>query len=689
MKKIIVLILIVIFNFTSVLGANEGIARAYKRKNYKKVCELSKNQDIRSLDFRLKLMLADSYFYTKEASLALSVYSVVLETKDISYFNTTRVLNYFELLQMKKKYSKIIEIYPFLSVKNQNNVKIISIYKSSLFLVKNKKVKNKSYKLQDNKALDNINVEYGIGFLGNSIICYSSDRRNIYNGLLKEKSGGLLSEYAEISENRYTLSCELFDFNLGKQDDEFNEDYSRINSNANNNFVSYINYSSEDNQAYFTDFSRAAHTQIFIQREKQNGNDEYVKCSFCNSAFDYAMPCVSNDGNTIYYISNDISGHGGWDLYKSEKVEDGKWGKPINLGNKVNSALDEMYPFIDNNDILYFSSNGHNGFGGFDIYKCDLKQDSLKIANLLKPVNSEANDFSFILSNSRNRAFCLRQINDVQDVQEMIRSFVYTPDTICKKKEVLRKDTLKINESINSLQVLVAVNHPRQTQKLEFNRVPVLPVSQKLSTSTNISFKFNKYDVQNISKDIIKKFFDGIEDISNYDVILSGYADFKGKEDYNLWLSHKRIESVADFLVEKCGIVDRQIFQVAYGEYDKYVENSKKRKVVIELVGKNELRNRVLVVYKLQDNLTVKDISKKFYCTDGDIRLINSISDVNQKIPKESLIMIPIKGIYRVDKNNTLYSISRSYKTSVSKISNINKIGKNSNISVKDILIIN
>jgi len=689
MKNVIVLLFVVIISLSSAIGANENIARAYKRKNYKKVCELSKEQDVRNLDFRLKLMLADSYYYIKEASLALTVYSLVLETKDISYFNSTRVENYFELLQIKKRYSKIIKTYPLLSVRNQKNSKVVSVYKSSLFILNKKNLNNDSFKLLDSRELMDVDLEFGMGFLGNSILCYSSAQKKIYNGLLKDKFSGLLHEYAEISENRYTLSCKLFDFNLEKQDPDYNEEYSQINSNANNNFISYVNYSSDDNNAYFTDFSRSSHTQIFIQTEKGNGKIEYRKCSFCKKSFDYAMPCLTNDGKTIYYISNDISGYGGWDIYKSEKNCNGEWGESINLGSNVNTVLDEMYPFLDSENKLYFSSNGHEGFGGFDIYSCDIEKQSLKVTNLLKPVNTEANDFSFIISHARNRAFCLRQINDIHDIQEMMRSFVYNPKTSKKQKPRLRVDSLSISNVGNVISGLVEVGNSSDKTNIKFDRVPELPVGQVLSSTTNVSFPFNKYNVDNDAIRIIEKFLEDVGDVSNYDVILSGYADPKGKENYNLWISHKRIESVADYLVRQCGVAEKQIYQVAYGEYDKYVVNSKKRKVVIEFVGKNKLRNRVLVVYKLDENATVLDLAERFYCNEDDICLINSINDKDKEFPRGALIMIPIKSVHRVSENETLYSISSRYNSRVRNVLEINKISSDYSVCVKDILIIN
>ena len=83
-------------------------------------------------------------------------------------------------------------------------------------------------------------------------------------------------------------------------------------------------------------------------------------------------PCITADGKRLYFSSNREGGFGGYDLYYVEK-QGGEWGEAINLGKYVNSLDDEMFPYILNDTTLYFSSNGHIGYGGADIY-CSIKK---------------------------------------------------------------------------------------------------------------------------------------------------------------------------------------------------------------------------------------------------------------------------------------------------------------------------
>lgn len=109
-------------------------------------------------------------------------------------------------------------------------------------------------------------------------------------------------------------------------------------------------------------------------------------------------PCLSPDDKTLYFVSNHYDGYGGKDIFYTRKDEQGKWGKPINLGSNINTLNDEIAPFIAfDNRTLYFSSNGHFGLGGFDIfysYGSDSTWQQPK--NLGKPYNSSADEKHFV-----------------------------------------------------------------------------------------------------------------------------------------------------------------------------------------------------------------------------------------------------------------------------------------------------
>ena len=101
---------------------------------------------------------------------------------------------------------------------------------------------------------------------------------------------------------------------------------------------------------------------------KLNINTKYIECS----------PSLSPDGNTLYFVSDRPGGFGGKDIWSSERLSNGNWSEPVNLGSKVNTAEDEESPFMmADGATLYFSSKGHNGMGGYDIFSTTQNDDGL------------------------------------------------------------------------------------------------------------------------------------------------------------------------------------------------------------------------------------------------------------------------------------------------------------------------
>ena len=120
-----------------------------------------------------------------------------------------------------------------------------------------------------------------------------------------------------------------------------------------------------------------------------------------NTVYGEKNACLSSKGNTIYFSSNRPGGFGGYDLYVVRRLTNGEWGKAYNLGSDVNSPLDEITPYIYANDeILYFSSNGKEGMGGFDIYETEMLSDTMWTPpyNLGYPINTVKDDKNFILA---------------------------------------------------------------------------------------------------------------------------------------------------------------------------------------------------------------------------------------------------------------------------------------------------
>ena len=124
-----------------------------------------------------------------------------------------------------------------------------------------------------------------------------------------------------------------------------------------------------------------------------------------NTKYSETTPFLSADGKTLYFASDKPGGYGGVDIYYSTREIGGQWTTPVNLGPKVNTSGDDMFPFIADDGTLYFASNGHLGLGGLDVFSTSQVKTGNKITNWIEPenlgypVNTNADDFNFIISN--------------------------------------------------------------------------------------------------------------------------------------------------------------------------------------------------------------------------------------------------------------------------------------------------
>jgi outer membrane protein OmpA-like peptidoglycan-associated protein len=146
--------------------------------------------------------------------------------------------------------------------------------------------------------------------------------------------------------------------------------------------------------------------KIFEAKMNVNGFESVNIMPFNNNDYNCAHPSITADGNTMYFTSDMEGGKGGMDIYMSIKGTDGVWGAPQNLGDKVNTAGTEAFPFIAANGLLYFSSNGHDGLGGLDIYETKIKDNKAgKVYNMGEPVNSKDDDFGIFLGEDNKNGY--------------------------------------------------------------------------------------------------------------------------------------------------------------------------------------------------------------------------------------------------------------------------------------------
>ncbi len=147
--------------------------------------------------------------------------------------------------------------------------------------------------------------------------------------------------------------------------------------------------------------------QIFVTKKDSSGNWKVPISAFNFNSFQYSTghPAISKDGDRIYFMSDMPGGIGGTDIYFTQKQKNGTWGKPVNVGKPVNTVGNELFPFISDDSVLYFSSNMHPGMGKLDIFYTRQLSDSLwaEPSNMRPPINTIGDDFAFVKDSKGNR----------------------------------------------------------------------------------------------------------------------------------------------------------------------------------------------------------------------------------------------------------------------------------------------
>ena len=184
--------------------------------------------------------------------------------------------------------------------------------------------------------------------------------------------------------------------------------------------------------------------QLYFSRSNKG---EWLKEQpFIYNSPEYSVghPWLNETGDTMYFASDMPGGFGGVDLYRTSKDALGEWEKPENLGKSINTEGDEMFPFVhDSTKILFFASNGLHGLGGLDVYMAKIKNSGFgPVTNLASPVNSQFDDFAFILNeNMSNGYFSSNRLegkgdDDIYSFQVLI-PFVFEKVLSGKAKDTL------------------------------------------------------------------------------------------------------------------------------------------------------------------------------------------------------------------------------------------------------------
>lgn len=187
--------------------------------------------------------------------------------------------------------------------------------------------------------------------------------------------------------------------------------------------------------------------KVFEAKLNIDGFEKVTEMPFNSNEYNCAHPAVSLDGKTLYFTSDMPGGFGGLDIWFSKISDDGKWGTPINMGEKINTKGNEMFPYVSFTGLFYFASNAHEGLGGLDVYEAKIKADGTigKIYNMGIPVNSAADDFGIIFADDMKSGY-LSSNRKNGNMDDDIYAFTVLRD-VKRGKDVIIKVREKGSES--------------------------------------------------------------------------------------------------------------------------------------------------------------------------------------------------------------------------------------------------
>ena len=317
-----------------------------------------------------------------------------------------------------------------------------------------------------------------------------------------------------------------------------------------------------------------------------------------DTLYSYAHPAVSPDGEWLYFVSDMPGGMGGLDIWRCRLLSHGEPGAVENLGEPVNTAGDEMFPTFRPNGDLYFSSNGHPGMGGLDIFIYKNRQ----LEHLGFPINSQGDDFGMTFEGKKNQGYFCSSRGDNRG-NDHIYSF-YNPEIIQTVKgwvyeqdgyELTAAQVYMVGNDGTNLKLSVRgdgsftqeikpgvdyvflgtckgfLNHQEElrvepaSKSEEYTlQFPLANISAPVLIE-NIFYDFNKATLRPESATALDELVGLLNENPNITIELSAHTDSRGSDQYNERLSQQRAESVVRYLIDH-GIAADRLTPKGYGE---------------------------------------------------------------------------------------------------------------------------
>jgi outer membrane protein OmpA-like peptidoglycan-associated protein len=341
---------------------------------------------------------------------------------------------------------------------------------------------------------------------------------------------------------------------------------------------------------------------------------DIVPMPFNNDEYSVAHPALSLDEKQLYFASDMPGTKGMSDIFVVDINEDGTYGAPLNLGPNVNTEGRENFPFVSDKGILYFSSDGHLGLGGLDVFMIETQNiKSGIIKNIGKPINSPKDDFAYIIDESAKKGYISsnraggKGDDDIYSFKIPDCEFDVTGTVVNKRtNEILANAKVTIKDANNNVLKTVTsdaegkfqstlsckeqtyiVEAQKEKFKDDFTDFTVTadsenklklalalePNAAKIGTDLALLLNLNPiyfdYDKSFIRPDAeleLAKVIKYMQEYPSVKIDVRSHTDSRGRDAYNLSLSQRRNASTKAYIINKGGISSDRISGKGYGE---------------------------------------------------------------------------------------------------------------------------
>lgn len=575
-------------------------------KEYEKYLEKEKEPGIGTI-----ANVANAYYYTGNTADALRWYAkldgVTAGAMDDVTFN-----RYVQSLRAEGKAAKADELLKKRLEAKGDQAAINTLISQKKYLDSLNKAPS-NFKVS-NLAANSDKSDFGAAFYGNQIVYSSSKDTNLGNKVYAWNDQPFLELYVA---DRNAADGSFFN------DKKFIPDQQSQYHNATLTFSSdlkTIYYSAnvvKKNDKLINDKAGTNNFEIIKGTVDGDKLTDVEKLPFNSKDYSVGHPSLSADGKRLYFASDMPGGYGDTDIYVAEVFANGKVGEPKNLGPKINTSGREMFPFV-NDSILYFSSDGHYGMGGLDVFESRWVKDSdySEPKNLGAQVNSVKDDFSFIIDKdnkygyfSSNRAggkgdddiyYFTRQEPPCEQWvsgkvtnqkykmainQADIKVYDQYGDVIATAKtgedgsykvkvpcgSKIKVEASKENHTKADRELQTSKKNGEETKEVNFELSNYADLVRKEDNVEKVDinpiyFDYDKYAITAQASMELDKVVYVMKNFPSIVIKIESHTDSRGKDQYNLVLSQNRAKATYDYIIAR-GIDPSRIESVkGYGE---------------------------------------------------------------------------------------------------------------------------